>query len=375
MPQKTLIIDDAIPYAEAIFSHLGQIKLIPGRDINSDTVKQADAIIIRSRTQVNAALLDTSPVRFVGSTVVGLDHIDQAWLSKQGIHFYSAQGCNANSVAEYVINGLLEIAEQKNWILPEMTLGIVGVGHVGRLVNQKAKILGIRTLLNDPPRARCEGKNDFCSLESLLKEADIITLHTPLTKTGSDPTFHLLNENNLKLIKPNGMIINAARGGIIDEQAWLKINNSANIIDCWQNEPNISAELYFKADIATAHIAGHSLEAKVAGSEMVYRQLCQFWQIEPKTDWKQQLPPAPTALEPVATDNEQRALYQIIKQTYDLRLDDQAIRSPDINQVRAGFELHRRQYPIRREWALHKLKKTPNKRLNQTLEKLGFMLY
>ncbi|WP_044414060.1 4-phosphoerythronate dehydrogenase [Thiomicrospira microaerophila] len=375
MPQKTIIIDDAIPYAKAMFSHLGAIKLMPGRDIDANAVQQADALIVRSRTQVNAALLENSQIKFVGSTVVGLDHIDQAWLKANQIKFYSAQGCNANSVAEYVISGLFDIAEQQQIDLKDCTLGIVGVGHVGKLLQQKAKILGIKTLLNDPPRARLEGEAAFCSLDELLLKSDIISLHTPLTKTGQDASYHLLNAHNLAHLKPNAILVNAARGGIIDEQAWLKITNKANIIDCWQNEPKINESLYHKADIATAHIAGHSLEAKVAGSEMVYQQLCQFWQVPAQSDWKSLLPASPPPLTQPDTDNLQSALHQIFRQTYDLRADDQAIRSTDIHQVHNQFETHRRHYPIHREWAQHRIEKSTHNHLNDILTKLGFMLY
>jgi len=374
MPQKTIIIDDAIPYAEAIFNHLGQIKLMPGRDINADAVKQADALIVRSRTQVNADLLEHSSVKFVGSTVVGLDHIDQAWLQQQGICFYSAQGCNANSVAEYVISGLFDLAQQHQLDITKLTLGIIGVGHVGKLLQRKADILGIKTLLNDPPRARLEGGDAFCSLNTLLEQADIISLHTPLTKSGEDPTYHLLNAENLNHIKPNAILINAARGGIIDEQAWIDLTNRANLIDCWENEPYINEALYKKADIATAHIAGHSLEAKVAGTEMVYQQLCQFWQATPQTDWTSHLPSAPAPLITPNNLNWQTGLHFIFNQAYNLRADDHAIRSELISNVHNQFETHRRHYPIRREWAQLQLKKTSNDLLNQTLIALGFML-
>ena len=377
MPQKHLVIDDAIPYAQAIFSHLGKITLLPGREINAAICQNADALIVRSRTQVNAELLQDSRVQFVGSTVVGLDHIDQAWLKQQGITFYSAQGCNANSVAEYILAALFEIAQQKQLDLRQQTLGIIGVGHVGKRLEQKAKALGIKLLLNDPPRAEREGhqaETPFVSLDQLLAQADIITLHTPLTQDGDHPTYQLLNSQNLKHIQPHAILINAARGGIIDEQAWLTLNNRANIIDCWQSEPLINAALYQKADIATAHIAGHSLEAKVAGSSMVYHQLCQAWSITPQTDWQAQLPPnpAPLSLDPQA--DWQSALHQIIKQTYDIIADDHAIRSDDIQQVHAQFETHRRHYPIRREWAQHSVFESPNPTINHGLKNLNFRL-
>lgn len=374
MTQKTLIIDDAIPYAQAMFAHLGDVKLVPGRDIDADLVQHADALIVRSRTQVNAKLLENSSVKFVGSTVVGLDHIDQAWLSQNNIRFYSAQGCNANSVAEYVISGLLVLAEQHQIDLSQQTLGIIGVGHVGKLLLQKAHALGMHCLLNDPPRQQDEGDAEFTELNVLLQQADIISVHTPLTKTGEFASLDLLNAQNMALIKPSAIIINAARGGIINEQAWCQLNNRANIIDCWQNEPNINADLYAKADIATAHIAGHSLEAKVAGSAMVYQQLCEFWQIAPKTEWHNQLPSAPAPLNPPNSQNPQTALAQILKQAYDILADDLAIRDNNVKNVQAQFELYRRQYPIRREWSQHKLTQTHLTELDNTLKAFGFQL-
>ncbi|MBE0493690.1 MAG: 4-phosphoerythronate dehydrogenase [Thiomicrospira sp.] len=374
MTQKTLIIDDAIPYAQAMFAHLGDVKLVPGRDIDANLVKQADALIVRSRTQVNADLLQNSRVEFVGSTVVGLDHIDQAWLSQRGIRFYSAQGCNANSVAEYVISALLVLAEQHQIDLSQQTLGIIGVGHVGQLLQQKARALGIRCLLNDPPRQQTEGDAAFTELNDLLQQADIISVHTPLTKSGEFTSLDLLSAHNMALIKPSAIVINAARGGIINEQAWCQLNNRANVIDCWQNEPNINADLYAKADIATAHIAGHSLEAKVAGSAMVYQQLCEFWKIAPQTDWQRQLPPAPLALTAPSDSNPQTALAHILKQAYDIVADDHAIRSKSVKNVQNQFELHRRQYPIRREWCQHQLPPSHQKKLDKTLKALGFQL-
>lgn len=374
MTQKTLIIDDAIPYAQAMFAHLGEIKLVPGRDINADLVRHADALIVRSRTQVNAALLESSKVKFVGSTVVGLDHIDQAWLSQNNVRFYSAQGCNANSVAEYVISALLVLAEQHQIDLSQQTLGIIGVGHVGKLLLQKARALGMTCLLNDPPRQQAEGHAEFTELNNLLQQSDIISVHTPLTKIGEFASFDLLNSNNMSLIKPSAILINAARGGIINEQAWCQLYNRANVIDCWQNEPNINAELYAKADIATAHIAGHSLEAKVAGSSMVYQQLCEFWQVTPQNDWQKQLPPAPQPLTPPKHSNPQTSLAQILKQAYDIVADDQAIRDKSVKNVQNQFELHRRQYPIRREWAWHQIVSSHQVTLDKTLKALGFQV-
>ena len=278
--EKNIIIDDAVPYAKEIFSHLGKVKTIPGRDITQQDLVNAHALIVRSRTRVNRSLLENTAIEFVGSTVVGLDHIDENYLNKNNISFYSAQGCNANSVAEFIINALFELAEEFDLDLSNTTLGIIGVGNVGSKLYEKAQKLNIKCLLNDPPKqihSPNETKNHpYVDLAEVLK-ADIISVHTPLTKTGEHPTLDLIGKQQLEKIRPDQVIINAARGGVINEAEWVKTKTLANIIDCWVNEPYINEELYRKAWIATPHIAGHSLDAKIAGSSMVYEALCQFW--------------------------------------------------------------------------------------------------
>lgn len=370
---KHLVIDDAIPYAEAIFSHLGKITLMPGREIDHATLTQADALIVRSRTRVDQNLLAGTPVQFVGSTVVGLDHIDQAWLKSQNIRFYSAQGCNANSVAEYVITCLLDVAEHKNFDLRNKTLGIIGVGHVGTLVHQKATKLGIQCLLNDPPKVRANPtlKKEYVDLNTCLK-ADMLTFHTPLTREGSNPTYHLLSAKRLAKIKPQQIIVNAARGGIIDEHIWAQTSTLANIIDCWENEPHIDEKLYRTAYLATPHIAGHSLDAKIAGSEMVYQKLCQFWDTPSQNDWRQQLPEDPEPLNIESLPSQQAQLYNTIKKTYNPRIDDSAIRDKEIKKVHNQYEYYRRNYPVHREWQHHSFHPTEDKKLNNTLISLGF---
>lgn len=378
MPQKLLIIDDAVPFAKEIFGHLGEVVLQPGREISAETVAKADAIIVRSRTQVNESLLANSKVKFVGSTVVGLDHVDQVWLQENNIEFYSAQGCNANSVAEFVISGIFQLAEDHKIDLSTQTLGIIGVGNVGKLVQQKAQILGIKCLLNDPPRSEAENSDAFCELDYLLANADIITLHTPLVLDGKHPTLNLLNAKNLALTKDKVILINAARGEVIDETAWLaKIQQqktSANLIDCWQNEPYINEQLYFAADYATAHIAGHSLEAKINGAVMCYQALCEFWGVATDNSWQEFLPASPDTLKQPTSENTQQALAQIFQQAYDLAKDDQAIRNQTIEQIHKQFETYRRNYPVRREWKLHKIHQTESEKLNKLLKNLGFTI-
>ncbi|WP_024851784.1 4-phosphoerythronate dehydrogenase [Hydrogenovibrio kuenenii] len=368
---KKIVIDDAVPYAQEMFSHLGEITLIPGRDINAETVKDADALIVRSRTQVNESLLNGSTVSFVGSTVVGLDHIDQHYLADQHIHFYSAQGCNANSVSEYVISCLLYLAEEKGFQLKDKSIGIIGVGNVGKLLEQKARGLGMTVLLNDPPRQEREGLPHFVNLQTALS-ADIVSFHTPLTTEGAHPSYQLLNSTNFHLVTPSTILINAARGGIIDETIWTQTPTLSNIIDCWENEPNINESLYQAADIATPHIAGHALEAKIKGSSMVYEVLCQHWNETPQNHWQEKVPHPKT---PLITDLEkpfQTTLFNIVRQCYDPLTDDYAIRSTRINEVYKKFEYYRRHYPTHHEWTQFDVKSGRLAAENSCIKALGF---
>lgn len=368
---KKIVIDDAVPYADAIFSHLGEVTLVPGREITANEVKDAEALIIRSRTQINRQLLQGSSVEFVGSTVVGLDHIDQQYLADNNIQFYSAQGCNANSVSEYVVACLLYLAEAHDFQLNDKSIGIIGVGHVGKLLEQKTKALGMTVLLNDPPRQKSEGLTHFVDLETALS-ADIVSFHTPLTKTGNHPSYHLLNQDTFKFIRPEAILINAARGGIIDEATWVNAPTLANVIDCWESEPYINEKLYCKADIATPHIAGHALEAKLKGSSMVYQALCHFWKTLPVNDWQKHTPRPTDQLQTKSKIPFQEALFNIINTCYDPTSDHKAMFSSNIDDVYKKFEYYRRHYPIHHEWTEYTVKSARTQSDNTTLKALGF---
>jgi erythronate-4-phosphate dehydrogenase len=371
--KRKIVIDDAIPFAKSMFSPLGEVVLMPGRAIDAACVADADALIVRSRTQVNAKLLENSTVSFVGSSVVGLDHIDQAWLKARRIAFYSAQGCNANSVAEFVITALLELAEDKDFDLSQKTLGIVGVGQVGRRVCEKATALGMTCLVNDPPKVKQhpELAPHFVALDTCL-QADIITFHTPLTLEGEFATHHLLSAERLAQIRPDQVIVNAARGGIIDEDAWSQTPTLANLIDCWENEPFIHKALYKTAYLATPHIAGHSLDAKIAGGEMVYHALCQHWRVTPKTHWQTLLPADPEPITLAKQGRLQSKLFDALKTTHNPRNDDLAIRRDDLQQLYQEYELYRRNYPVHREWPAHRFMASDDDALNNLLISLGF---
>jgi erythronate-4-phosphate dehydrogenase len=331
-----LVIDDTCYAYNKIFAEFGHITALPGRDIAADNVKNADILIVRSRTQVNADLLAGSSVKFVGSAVAGLDHIDQNYLKTQNIRFFSAQGCNALAVAEFVISLIINLSFDLNFDYTQKTLGIIGVGNVGSRLNRLAQQFNIQTLLNDPMRQESEILPNFVDLNTAL-QADIVTFHTPLTKTGKHPTHYLLNSANFHNISPNTILINAARGGVIDEKIWQKTKTLANVIDCWENEPGINQALQNNAYLATPHIAGHSIDAKFKGSLMIYEALCQFLHHQPN-------PAIQNLVNPEQRNIEHHNLKDTLQTIYNFKQDALAIQDLD------NFEHYRRHYPSRYEW-------------------------
>lgn len=244
-------------------------------EIASESVRNADAIIVRTRTKVNAALLDGSRVRYVATATIGYDHIDSAYLAERGIHWTSCPGCNAQGVCDYVETAIYYHTFARPTSEP-LTLGIVGVGHVGSLVQQMAKRLGMRVLLCDPPRAENEGADGFVSIDVIAREADIITFHTPLDAT----TRHLCDDAFLDACRPDALIINSARGGIVDEAALLRHSNPF-VIDCWEGEPNINRQVLERAEQATYHIAGYTKWGKYRASQMVLNDFSAFFSTKP----------------------------------------------------------------------------------------------
>jgi len=331
-----LMIDDAVWGYSEIFSEFGEVINLPGRQINHKSLLDCDVLIVRSRTKVNEELLKGTKIQFIGSTVAGLDHIDEAYLRENNITFASAQGCNANAVAEYVISAIANLSNDFDFKLSGKTLGIIGVGNVGSRLDFKAKQLGLTTLLNDPPREINEGNNKFVTLDKALS-ADIVSFHTPLTFSGAHPTYNLLGSHNFNIIKEDAIVINAARGGIIDETIWQNTVTKANVIDCWENEPNINSNLQKSAYWATPHIAGHSIDAKFIGSFMVYKDLCKYIK-KPLNDDIEYL------INPELRIIRENNLHDTLNSIYSFQADDKAI------QDVSNFEDYRRNYPERYEW-------------------------
>jgi len=331
-----MAIDDACYAHQEICANLGKVIPIPGKEITKEVIKDADILIVRSRTKINRNLLDGSKVSFVGSAVAGLDHVDQNYLKEANIQFFSAQGCNAMAVAEFIITTILNLSNHFGFDIQSKTLGIIGVGNVGSRLNEKAKILGIPTLLNDPPRQERGDDAKLVDLEKALS-ADIVSFHTPLDFDGNHPTYHLLNKDNFHMIDHDSIVFNAARGGVIDESIWQDKTTMANIIDCWENEPNINQKLLSSAFLATPHIAGHSIDAKFKGSYMVYEALCEFLNVEIDPKITSMINPGKLQL---TGDN----LRDCLNEIYDFSKDRHALYKP------IEFERYRRNYPIRYEW-------------------------
>lgn len=368
----TIVIDDAVVEAESLFSALGKTIIVPGRDITQNA-QHADALIIRSRTQISAEFLKKHPnIRFIGSTVVGLDHIDQNACARAGVTLYTAQGCNARSVSEYVIVQIVAYAWQQERDLSSLTLGIIGVGNVGKQLQHLASLLGIKLLLNDPYRQQAEANFPHNELNQLLAQADVISLHTPLTEDEQYPTLNLINATNLIHVRKKTLFINAARGDVVDESALLKRDDLHLITDCWSNEPNINSQLLTKSQLATPHIAGHAWDAKYRGGFMAAQALAQ-WSGQSQPIYA----PNPSQQSSILATGESplEQLNGVLQQAYHFFSDDQTLRnSPDAERA-SIFEHYRRHYPMRREWTqLSVINQSLTETTNIWLTALGFNL-
>ena len=270
-----VVIDKGIPFLEGVFpSDIEALHLAP-EEITPAAICNADALFVRTRTQINKELLQGSKVRFVATATIGFDHIDQAYCREAGIHWVSCPGCNAQAVCDYVENVLITL-DSKQY---SKTIGVIGYGHVGKLVAAMAERVGYKVMISDPPLGI------GMPLEEMASQCDIITLHTPLTYIGDYSTYHLFNQTVLAQCKPNILLINAARGGVVDEQALLKHlmtdqgKDMQVAIDCWEGEPYINKTLLQQSDLASFHIAGYSIEGKMRASEMCLHAFCEFFSL------------------------------------------------------------------------------------------------
>ncbi len=345
---RKLVIDSAIPFIEPLFTGIADVIAVPAHEICPAQVKDADGLIVRSVTQVNQALLERSKVRFVGTATIGTEHLDSQWLNSQAIHQASAPGCNALAVVQYVMSALSYWLNQQNRTLTDLVVGIVGVGHIGSRLHSTLQHLGVECLLCDPPLA-AQGKLVYArSLEELATQCDVITLHTPLTQTGPFLTKGMINESFFKQFSVDGLLINAARGGLIENQPllnWINAGGSV-VLDVWPHEPLIAHELLRDVVLGTPHIAGYSLEGKRNASYQMYCALANFW------DESIQI-----KLDDLGVDKEVISLQEASKledcflKSYSITQDAEQLRRVYKQNGAEGFNKLRNNYLFRRDFS------------------------
>lgn len=336
-----IVVDDKIPYIREVMGQLADTVVYrPGVEMCPDDVRDADALVVRTRTRCDEKLLAGSRVRFVATATIGFDHIDADYMRRAGIEWMSCPGCNAASVAQYVRSVLLLLHRDKNRRLEDMTIGVVGCGHVGSKVVEAARAEGMRVLVCDPPRQAAGEGNDFVPLDEIEREADVITFHVPLTRSGQYKTLHLADEAFFDRLRKRPVIINTSRGGVVSNAAlkdaiiYNKVSEA--VIDTWENEPLIDRALLGMVWIGTPHIAGYSADGKTNADNMVISGLCRHFGI--RNRWHIE-PPALPADFPFSADpgTMRLLLYN--------PLDDSA----RLKNAPGDFEKLRGNYPLRRE--------------------------
>ncbi len=346
--------EDSIPYAAEFFSELGDCEVFSHKTINADMLADADVLLVRSTTKVNQQLLaKNKQVQFVATATAGTDHVDKNYLASQNIAFFSAGGCNAVAVAEYVLSAMLVMGKRLNWQLANKTVGIVGAGHVGSALSRILTVLGIEHKLCDPSLADAGDERDFVTMNDIM-QCDVITLHVPWVKDGPYPTQNLFNKTRLAALKDDQLLINTCRGEVINNQdaiEHVEQGKSLNLVlDVWDNEPSINLDLIPHVALATAHIAGHSIEGKARGTEMLYLALCKHLGIQADKKLSDYLPKAePSSVQISEKQDFWQVLHQLVLNVYNIEADDQYFRAN--MQGADQFRYIRKHYPIRREFS------------------------
>ncbi len=376
-----IVADENIPYVAEAFRKLGDVVTYPGRRIDSRAVRNAGILLVRSITKVDEHLLQGSGVRLVATATIGYDHIDLDYLRSKGIEFASAGGCNANSVAEYLVAAFLILARHHKFSLSGKTIGVVGVGNVGSRVVEKAHIFGMDVLQNDPPLARKTGRDCFRPLDELLPRSDILTLHVPLTREGQDATYHMADEALFRKMKNGSFLINTSRGAVVNNthlvMALKQRRLEGAVLDVWEGEPQINEDLLRAVDLGTPHIAGYSLDGKTNATVFIYRAACQFLNLP--CEWEPPRlpsPPHPKIELQGVERNDEEILSEIVKRAYDIERDDKALRGilniPFTKRKRFFDEL-RSGYPLRREFGSFEVKLDGiDERLRRKIAGIGF---
>jgi len=377
------VADENIPCVPELFGRFGKVRQLAGRDLYIHNLRDADVLLVRSVTAVNRALLHGSSVKFVGSATIGTDHIDLPYLTESDIAFAHAPGSNADAVADYVTAAVFRLAVRRGEVLQNKVVGIVGAGEIGGRLARRFTAMGNRVLLNDPPleaARQTEGQgHDYLTLDKVLKEADIVSVHVPLVYDRPHPTFHLLDEYRLGRLKRGSWFVNTSRGSVVDNNALVKCLRdraapAAVVLDVWEHEPEPDPELVRRVDLATPHIAGYALDAKIRGAKQLYEAFRQYIGNKDREDEGSvtsgrtlsharavSFADECTDCHPVKTGVPDPILPQtdwldmFVRHMYDIEADDDAMRGiagcKDTDGP--GFSLLRRNYPMRREFAAH----------------------
>jgi len=363
-----IIADQNMPLVEILFSQFGDVELLPGRDISRQTIGDAEILLVRSVTEVNRSLLEDSSVRFVGSATAGSDHIDKQYLEDNNIHFAYAPGCNAQAVVEYVLSVICCLCP--NW--QQRTVGILGCGNVGGRLYQCLQALKISTLVYDP-FLDASSNPHLCSFDAVLA-CDIISVHTPLTKLGAYPTYHLFDSAVLDQIQPSTLLINTSRGAVVDNRALkeklLEDSSLRVALDVWEAEPQIDPQLLDLVTLATPHIAGYSDEGKIKGTRMLYDAVQALYPHLAKNQGDDAIEPQGSQLALTNTQIAEAILacYRVTNDDYNFR---QAVANSG-SPVAEVFDKLRKNYPQRREFSHYRVSKTLA--CSEQLGRLGFSL-
>ena len=378
--------DKNILFAKKAFSTLGEVKLLEQKDITNENIRDFDALIVRSTTKIDEKLLSGTNIKFVGSTVGGVDHIDEEYLQKAGIALSTATGCNSRSVVEYVLTAIYSFCKYREVLPKDMTVGIVGVGNIGGHLAEILKNLGIKTILNDPLREK-NGESGFSSLDFLAKNSDIVTIHVPLTKSGEHKTQNLIGEDFFAKMKDSSILIQTSRGDVCDEKAFVKASKIWKkplaempkfYIDVWQNEPNVNADFVKICSIRTPHIAGHSFDGKINGTKMIYEACCAHFSKKTKFDFESEVF---SKIKKQIIKYEKDDVYStrdILQDCCPTVWDSLYFAVNFLNQKKAEdrkktFREVRQDYPKRLEFKHFKIKNAPEE-IKDELKTLGFNL-
>ena len=372
-----IVCDNKIPFLKGVLEPYAEVVYLAGAKTTPEDVKDADAIITRTRTACREPLLAGSKVKVIATATIGFDHIDTAWCESNGILWKNCPGCNSWSVKQYMASVLVTLARRHGWDLSKMTLGVVGVGNVGSKVAEVASLLGMKVLLNDPPRARMEGRGGFVTLDEVIAQSDIITVHVPLIKEGEDATWHLFDEKRIRSMRPTQLLMNSSRGSVVDNRAFkaaLKDGALAGgVLDVWEGEPDLDREFVSMLELSTPHIAGYSADGKANGTWMSVQTVARVLDL-PLKDWKVRDIPAPEQSLEFTIDAAGKSLQDVLTEavlhTYEVEQDS--------NRLRArleDFEALRGDYQIRREFTAFTVSlKNGTQQMLDRLSRIGFKI-